>query len=735
MTYLVSNITVAQAATIINAFITFIHFTISLSLVILLVKFMPKANTALSWSNISRTLHSSIWPTILRADSDSNRTSGTVVSTTSLLATLTTVLVAVAGVLLPLGLSQGPIVPANFRQLDAQYVPDTSPLALSTTPDRGRFVYGRQCGGFHLVPCPGNDNPNVTTIAPSTMDIFNSTPHGPFTMQYRRFMDGDPTQNQNCSAGFMGSAETFMLRNDTFAAEGLIIDMTPEHPGIGFWNQTLPEVPRGGTWSQDIMWLEPVTQCVDTNLTIDYFLTEGPDGSIKDFNITDRGGFVNLTHEPPSLNRDGQHIDLYQHAYKGAAYSDLYALLFLNATREGSYIGASYPINSSSSAYLFGSGLNKINVLPLSYLNGTATSSTKVVCQGYGSADTANITNVHVSCGIFLGPPLRTDGGDPQYFNRGSKWSQGVYGCTSATRASIQTVTFSNNASNIQDIQITRQLSGLDVLWATEKTDLTIGDVDLFWGRVDDRYENDPSLWTTRADSFYLPAGGASIWNVFPVGLPAGAHAHVWGQIYDPISLSGQSLTDYSGQSDYALKARLQSLVAQDPITGNANIRNLIWTDIMANNVIGTQTNRTLWVADHLNTLQYDFKYAIPGFLLFLIWLPSFFGALFLLLTRSLTFAHMRNVLNHTSVGRVVVGTSALRTQGLSSHHQFLEMPQPDFSRDPNFLPNASSLGHRRNRSDWANTMGTVIVGLELGQNQRSVPNEEDIKLMEHSPR
>ncbi len=489
MTYFISQISVAQVATIINAALTFVQLTISISLVMLLIHFMPKTNTALSWSSISRTLHSSVWPTILRTDSNSSKTSGMIVSATSHLGTFTTILVAVAGVILPLGLSDGPAVPANPRQLQGQYVPDTSPLGLSTTPDRASFVHGRQCG----TACPVNSNPNATTIASTTRGIFNSTPHGPFAMQYRRFYQGDA--ETNCSVGYLGTGQIFMSRNDTSIAEGLIIDMSTDHPGIGFWDQALPDVKNGATWSQDVLWLEPVTECVNTNLTVDYFMNDGPDGRINEFNITDQGGFINLTHEPPPLNRDGQHIDLIQHAYKGAAYSNLFAMLYLNATREASFVGAPYPINSSTGAYLSGSNLGKTNTIPLSYLNITAASSASISCKGLGGIDTANITNVHVDCGVFLGPPLRTDGGDSRVFDLGSKWRQDIVACSSATRASIQTVTFSTNStSDINNLQISRAPSNFSALWATEKTNMSISDVNLFWGRVDDRYENVPSL-------------------------------------------------------------------------------------------------------------------------------------------------------------------------------------------------------------------------------------------------
>lgn len=739
---MVSRISVAQAATIINATITFVQFTTSLSIIILLVHFMPKINTALSWSSTSRTLHSSLWPSILRTDSSSTKTSAGAVLATSHLAMLTTVLVALAGVLLPLGLSQGPPMSANPHQLEGRYVPDTSPLGLSTRPDRESFVYGRRCtDGFGpgLLPCPGNDNPNTTTIAPSVRKIFNSTPHGPFAIQYRKFYEGDTTQN--CSIGVLGTGQTFILENDTSVAEGVIIDISTSDPGVGFWDQSLPDVKSGATWSEDVLWLKPETQCVDTNLTIDYLLMHGLEDTVDSdftFNITDNGAFFNLPREPPFPPFGGQQIDLRQHAYIGGAYNNLFTMTALNVTRESSFVGASYVVNSTLARgeffFYWAQSIGYMNILQLSYPNGTEEASS--LCQGYGTGDPTNITNVHVSCGIVFGPPLRTDGGDSRVFSLGSRWRQGIYACASATSASIQSVTFSTNStSDFQNIQVSREPSKSDVLWATEKTNLTTSEVDLLWGRVDDRYENDPSLWTIRVKSFYLPAGNALPVLPFPIGLPASAHGSVWDQVYSLFGFDkGGIVLDYSGKSNFALQEKFQSLISQNATLGNAHFCNLIWTDIMVNNLMGTQVNHSLLVSGHLETLQYDFRYGVPGFVLFIIWIPSFFGAIFLLATRSVTFGYISDVLNHTSVGRVVVRTSALRVRGRGDAPG-TGTPQSNVLRtsssNTSFLDIGS--GHTRNYPEDGrevpSTGGDIKVTLELGQ-PRKVKYGEEIELL-----
>jgi hypothetical protein len=104
--------------------------------------------------------------------------------------------------------------------------------------------------------------------------------------------------------------------------------MTTSHPGIGFWNTTIPKAAKGGAWSQDVLWLELLTECINMNLTISYELTEsGSDAVHETYNLTDHGGFHTLTPNYPPLNRDGQNIDLGQHAYKGAVLSNFMAML------------------------------------------------------------------------------------------------------------------------------------------------------------------------------------------------------------------------------------------------------------------------------------------------------------------------------------------------------------------------------------------------------------------------
>jgi hypothetical protein len=496
------------------------------------------------------------------------------------------------------------------------------------------------------------------------------------------------------SSGLFGTIQSFLQQDSIFAVEGLIVDMTTGHQGIGFWNTTVPEAANGGTWSQDVLWLEPLTECINTNLTVSYELTEsGPDGVHETYNLTDHGGFYDLTPNYPSLNRDGQNIDLSQHAYKGAVLSNFIAMLYLNTTRESSFEGKDYTIrdNVSSGSFLSGVTIGHITPLPLSYLNGSMEigSETSIACQGFGLADNANISNVHVSCGALLGPPLRADGGDSRDFSESSRWTQDIHACASTTRASIQTITFSStDLTNLQNVQISRRTAGQTVLWGIEKGNYNISSIDLVWGRIDDKYENDSSIWPVRSENLYLPAGRSAFGvTVFAGGSAYAAHANVWKQVYATLVQGNDFLVDYRGTFDYAMQRKYQSIVEQNPILGYASIRNLIWTDMMVNSVLGTATNSTAFFSINRPSIEYRMQFAIPGFILLAIWIPSFLLVLVLIGMRALRFEYMKDVLNHTSIGRAVVGTSSLREES--------SLNQPE-----SFMPVNSSSDKTRDGKD-----------------------------------
>ncbi|KAJ7213995.1 hypothetical protein GGX14DRAFT_542282 [Mycena pura] len=663
MTLLIRHVTVGEAATVINVFVTFFEYSLALAIVALLVYFTPPVHSALAWNVIGRSLHSSLWPTILRTDSTSARGTGLRVAFFTYLSFAVTILVAVAGVVMPLGLKNGPMLSNPPQNVSAAFIKDTSPIGMATSSSDG-FTYSRVCGALGPMTCPGNSDGNTTAIAPEIFERF-STPYGPFGMLFRQWYEGLAGYNYLASLGIFSTTESLILRNGIFAVDGLVVDM--DTPGVGLWNHTLPtESPEGAVWSEDLMWLEPVTACVDTNLTLDYILTSTDSPThIEVYNITDRGGFFNLTHDEPPLDRDGQNIDVLQHAYKGTVLSNFYAMdSFKNLTRNESYYGRTFLTNESLTNIIAGTfQLHDLLYLwsgSANFTFGSDAPDLRTLCQGYGGADSANISNVAVTCNLLIAPPTRSDGGDPRKPDLNSTWTQRMYGCASTTRARMQRAEFSfNGTKDLNALSISRSNIDTPVLWATEKTELNITDIDVFWGRVPDSYENDDALWTTRSDVLYIPAGGTDISGFAAAGQPSTLPALAWSTVAN--GQATPSVMDYSGQSNFALLSMLQNLIIADPTNGAAQMLNMMWTDLIANNMRGSDSRSSLLVQKNVPSVAYDMRYAAPGILLLAMWVPVFGGAAFVLVAGLLKFSYLRHLLTHTGAGRIALGSSALK--------------------------------------------------------------------------
>jgi len=343
-------------------------------------------------------------------------------------------------------------------------------------------------------------------------------------------------------------------------------------------------------------------------------------------------------------------------------------MLSLNMThRNESYVGRAFPLNSTQTGF-FGGYLQPTSLASFTGLDGldglgssTNTSgmmqNLDMVCRGYGGGDVAN---VGVQCSLLLGPPERTDGGDPRLLGDNSTWRQSLHACASVTRARLQNVHFSlNGTSSLSNLRITRENTNTPVLWAVENTTLNITNIDLFWGQVADSYENDSSLTTYRNEVFYTPAGASDVWGVPATGQPSTIPSVAWNKVYSSLGIDISGF-DYSGRSNFALLDKWQGLYTTDPLNGPARMNNLVWTDMVANTLVGIDTAGVISVAAYEASLSYDVRYSIPALISLAMWLPIFLSAVVILLTGALRFPHMRHLLNQTSVGRIVVGDSVL---------------------------------------------------------------------------
>jgi hypothetical protein len=321
-------------------------------------------------------------------------------------------LISIAAVITPLGLYQTLALGAT-TQASFKYVNDLSPYGYGT-PLRGNSSFSRLCvdevGGNGLLaglvprPCPFTDTVSIVTYGPFGMnwtypysydlkipplitDIYssgtqdNTTVSNYFDIQWRQYLTANNTDYNNNSIYTVGSfqnMESLLLHNTYEPIEGLVVDTIKG--SIGFRNHTFPQrFPNGVTWEEDLLFIEPETICIDTNLTLDFAIANDPTRNIyiNGLVLTDRGGFANLNRAVPSLDLSDpqKNPDLFGRAYKAAWLSNAFSALYYNITSPfngtdgmkplstvDSFIGKTYSM--SDSTYNTNSGYSGLTIDP-----------------------------------------------------------------------------------------------------------------------------------------------------------------------------------------------------------------------------------------------------------------------------------------------------------------------------------------------------------------------------------
>ena len=320
---------------------------------------------------INRTIGTTIWPYLIRADAVTTRRIPSEVKVPSWAATVGAALLVLTGVLTPLGLYEE-ILPGGLKSVEFQYVQDPGPWG-KVTMSRPDSQFTRSCEWGLVINCPGQYQgvymkeiepgrwksvetdetstinitipANFTTMFTSATSDRGNTVSGLFDIQYRRWkwtQDGMINKGQPYIQGDSRHIGSLISQDRIVLTEGLIVDMR-EHPGIGFRNHTIPVgLVHGGTWSEDITWIEPVTRCADTNLSVELRNEDSIDIDNSTFFIVDRGAFHGLdasTLESPPWN-DNQTLDLFGRAHKAARMHNVLVASSLNI---------SLPINKASS--------------------------------------------------------------------------------------------------------------------------------------------------------------------------------------------------------------------------------------------------------------------------------------------------------------------------------------------------------------------------------------------------
>jgi hypothetical protein len=644
-------LTVGYVSGIIAAAVHVLQVFLPTALALMIAGAIREESTAATWSVAGSALHSSHWARLLRSDTSNYHGIDKRIKTLILLRPLALAVIAVAAVITPLGLYDDILPGRSPQQVPFPYISDLSPMGYGTPP-RSDLGFNRQCGFTLPVVCPGSDtvisysgnDTSVTATLPYGYDsripqtkteLFESglteqseTVSSIFDIQWRSYTTRQDINTNNGSTFLAGGYRqlTTLILDDTIeAVEGLLVNTISG--GLGFRNHTIPSgIPLGATWTEDLLFVEPETQCVDTNLTLDFSLAglnSSLGGEITNLVITDRGGFINLNHTYPHYDRTKPELnaDLAGRAYKAAWLFNVYIALIFNVTRPNpgafgylnSNMGKTFPLQGgifpsvdalSSSTFdggyndLFAGLFSNSSLGPSNPFHITETnfSSITTICQSEGGLDFANISNIAVGCGVLYGAPRREDGTASLIFEPGSRWTLPMYSCATSVKASVKEVSFRYNGTDglksLATLSIQDQMNPPNpVTWGVENTQMTLADGSALWGLVSASTQESPELSVVQSPYLYLPG------DVSSATLPTvGGYQNLPGVDFytDALSTVFQldsgplGVADYTGKTNLAMYAKWQNF--SRTADGTANVVNLIWTDIAANSVVGTKS-------------------------------------------------------------------------------------------------------------------------------------------------
>ena len=330
-----------------------------------------------SRSVAGRSLQSSWWPEIFRADTTRSHGVRKTVRFLQAAKLALAVLVTVASIVTPLGLYDAlELSDATFPEFE--YAADTSAFG-AATPSRSDLSFNRYClydfGGSALmerpIPCPYSgfeavvhyngtsmsyDYPSGynNTVPAVLHDIYSSgtrlaatTVSNFFDIQWRQYGRAVTDYSVKLANGteyLIGKYNailSFFWDEGVHIVEGLVVDT--QTGALGFRNHTIPRGQQyrehGAVWAEDLLFIEPETTCVDTNLTFEFTMAV-PRGSasalspFSEYSLVDRGGFAGLNHTYPEYDHGNaqNHPDLQARAFKAAYLHNAYTMAYLNVT-------------------------------------------------------------------------------------------------------------------------------------------------------------------------------------------------------------------------------------------------------------------------------------------------------------------------------------------------------------------------------------------------------------------
>ncbi|KFX91614.1 hypothetical protein O988_07668 [Pseudogymnoascus sp. VKM F-3808] len=667
------ELSVGEVSGLVAAGVFLVQIFFPLAISAILIAFVSEENNLVTWSVLGRYLHSTFWPTILSTDAAADTGVRRRVFRTGWIQTIVLILVSVTSIVTPLGLYNSVEPPKSHTNAPFTYTADNSAFGYGTPP-RSDAPFTRLCEGGNEA-CPGiASTENCTTKGLAqvcTIDYdgripddlkalfgdgpssFGATVSSIFDIQWRSYQNALSSMIGSYLAPASRQLALLVLDDSIKPYEGLIVDM--KEGGIGFRNHTTPRstYQYGSTWDEDILFVEPETQCVDTNLTLDFTLQ--PDNTLPNFVdkifLTDRGGFSSLNRTSPDYTvlPNGQDLNLRERAYKAAWLNNFYTMLYFNVTdpdmsnitRVDAEQGLEFHIRSDEtsrfwvgqdvirSSMVFGQYLNLDAPLPSGNKSDPHTNPFNVTseffqfipasCAGTLSSSPPNINGSIVGCSLLYGAAKRTDGGSSLVFDPRSSWSTPIYSCATTVKATVRTVSFQYNGTTLSSLSVneTRPKSypePVDLpLWGVEdlKAPMTMEGTSPMWGILGQANSTLPStrynISTLAKESLYLP--GYLDW-----GLTNGIYAtpttggknlpgtDFYAQalqnalsIVKPGRISKADKPDigWNGAADYSGLNSFALFVKWQKLSRTpadaAKIINLVWTDVSANTVVGTK--------------------------------------------------------------------------------------------------------------------------------------------------
>ncbi|KAI2958775.1 hypothetical protein CBS147323_8551 [Aspergillus niger] len=585
--------------------------------------------------------------------------------TYSWLQLIAAVLVSITGIVTPLGLYDTIGPQDNPTDVLFHYAPDTSAFG-KATPSRDGYKSLRICYADDDPDtpegCPGappnradmEDITEAYSVWPSSVSLFTSgnvsaTVSSVFDVQWRSFrsstqiVPGASATGSVFSQGYYRQISQLILDEDLLAVEGLIVDSKAGR--IGFRNHTIPStLPMGAEWTEDILFIEPETRCVDTNLTVDYnydpqaqYSSYSTDDiyntDLRNLALVDRGGFVNLSHERYSIDASNFQEDaaLYERAYNAAWRHNMLIMQYFNVTTNGSDGRAPFAYMHSEMGKRFSlANMSSIIVEPMTVQTDSGYGSFLDVPDGFtlsgnfssgqpenplnlstydvyaiGSeachypSDKAlsNMSFVGVACGTVFAAPRRLDG-DSLIPDTNSTWSTPLYSCAAATKAAVREVTFRFNGTGgldklvIQSINEKKYKDPSELpLWGVERLkNHTLQNVRPLWGLVSPEVGARDDISTVQRDYLWLPGYADLLTSDTIAGEPSMPGNLFYTQrllsLFDIATLN-QATSRYTGSGDLALYNRWFELSSS--ASGVEKMLGLIWTDMTANTVVGTR--------------------------------------------------------------------------------------------------------------------------------------------------